>query len=90
MLDKLNNMVCRDVSDYLNEIANMYGTATLKAPEVITLQTEKCQSPAALTTFGQQMETIHWVSGESQMPQWTARPGSSHVRLVSGKLQSYK
>jgi len=57
-------------------------------PAVVQPQTDDDAAAPAPTTYRELMECLEIVSGMSQMPQGTSRPGSSHIRLCSMKPQS--
>jgi len=87
-LDELTQPGCEDAADNFRERDKKYGTAELWVPVVVQAQTDDDASAPPPTTFGELMERLDIVPGISQMPQETSRPGSSHIRLGSVKLQS--
>jgi len=58
-----------------------YGSSELKVPPVIKPQMDDDVAAPPPTTFGELMESHDNVPGISQMPQWTAPPGSITNRL---------
>jgi len=68
----------------------MYGTSELRDPAVVLLQTDDVIAAPACSTSGQLMESLDIVPGRSRLLQGTSRPGSSHIRLCSGKPQLIK
>ena len=67
-----------------------YGMAQLRVPAIVNPQTDTTAATPSATTFGHHMQTHDIVTGISQMPQGTSRPGSSQIRLGSEKMHSYK
>ena len=88
MLDELTHPGWGDAADYSCERDKKYGTSELKVPDVIKSQTEHVAVAPPQTTYGELIETLDMVPGISRMPPYTARPGSSHVRVGSGKPKS--
>jgi len=60
----------------------------LKIPAIIPLQTVDGTATHAATSFGELVECLDIDPGILKMPQGTSQPGSSHIRLHSGKPQS--
>jgi len=87
-LDELTQPGWEDAADYFRERDKKHGTAELRVPVVVQSQTDDGASAPPPTTFGELMERLDMVSGISQMPQGTSRPGSSHIRLGWVKPQS--
>ena len=54
---------------------------------VIKPQTTDDAAAPAPTTLGELLESLDIVPGISEIAQWTSQPGSSHIRLGSGKPQ---
>jgi len=52
---------------------------------VVELPTDDLAAAPAPTTSGEHMVSLERVSRISQVPQGTSQPGSSHMRLGSGK-----
>jgi len=65
-----------------------YGTTKLKVPVVVEPQIDTTAATPSPTTFGEQMQTLDIVRGQSPMKAVTSRPGSSQMRLGSEKPQS--
>ena len=86
-LDELTQPGCRDSADYFCERDKKYGTTELKVPAVVKPHTDNNAAIPAPSTFGELMESVDIIPGISQMPQGTSRPGSSHMRLGSGRPQ---
>jgi hypothetical protein len=87
-LEELTQPGWEDAADYFRERDKKYGTAELKVPVVVQLQTHDGASSPPPTTFGELMEWLDIVPGISQMPQGTSRPGSSHIWVGSVKPHS--
>jgi len=87
-LHQLTQPWCRDAADWFREWDKNYGTAELRVPAVIKLQTDQNVAAPALTTSGEHMECLDIVPGRSQMPQGTCQQTRSHMMLGSGKPQS--
>jgi len=87
-LDKLTQPGWEDAADYFRERDKKYGTSELRVPAVVQPQTNNDAPAPPPTTFGELMESLGIVPGISPRPQGTSRPGSSHIRLCSGKPQS--
>jgi len=66
-----------------------YGIAELKVPAVVKLQIDMTAAAPSPTTFGELMQTLDIVGGQSQMPAVTSRPGTSQMRLGLEKPQSH-
>jgi len=89
-LDELMQPGCRDTADYFCERDKKYGTTELKVPAVVQPQMADDAASTVPTTFSEPLETLDCVPRKLQMPQVTSRPGSSHMRLGSQKLQTHK
>jgi len=87
-LDELTKLRWGDAADYFRGRDKKYGTSELKVPAVIKSQTDHVAAAPPPTTFGELWETLDIVPGTSRMPQCTARPGSTHMRVGSGKPKS--
>jgi hypothetical protein len=59
----------------------------LKVPAAIPPQIDSTAATPALTTFGDDMDTLDIVRGQSQIPGVSSQPGSSQMRLGSEKPQ---
>jgi len=88
MLDEVTQPGREDAADYFRDCDKKYGKYKLCVLAVVQPQTDEDAAALALKTFGELMECLDIVPGIPQMPQGTSRPGSSHMRLGSGKLQS--
>jgi hypothetical protein len=86
-LEKLTQPGSGDMADYFRERDTKYGTAKLMVPAVVRPLTDSTAATPLPKTFGEPMQTVDIVPGQSQMPQETSRPGSSQMRLGSVKLQ---
>jgi len=62
-----------------------YGTAELKVPAVFKPQTDTTAATLFSTAFGEHMQTLDIVRAQEQISAVTPRPGSSQMRLGSGK-----
>ena len=89
-LDELKQPGWGDAANYFCERDMKYGTAELKVPAVVNHQIDQIAATPCPTTFGERMQTLEIVSGQSQMPAVTLQPGSSQMRLGSEKPQSHK
>ena len=89
-LDELMQPGWVDAANYFHERDMKYGTAKLNVPAVVNHQMDLIAATPSPTTFGEYMQTLEIVSGPSQMPAVTSRPGSSEMRLGSEKPQSHK
>ena len=89
-LDELTKPGWGDAADYFRERDQRYGTTELKVPAVVKSHSDKDAANPAPSTFGELMESLDIIPGISQMPHGTSRPGSSHLRLGSGRPQSNK
>jgi hypothetical protein len=87
-LDELTQPRREDAADYFRERDKKYGTSEFRVPAVVQQQTNQDAPAPPPTTFGELMESLDIVSGISQRPQGTSRPGSIHIRLGSVKPQS--
>jgi len=77
-----------DAADYFRENNKKYSTSELKVPAVLHPQMVDDAVAPALKSFAELMECLDIVPGILQMPQGTSRPGSSHIRLDSVKLET--
>jgi len=87
-LDELTQPGWEDAADYFRERVKKYGTTELRIPAVVQPQTRDDAPAPPPAAFGELMESHDIVSGISQRPQGTSRPGSSHIGLGSVKPQS--
>ena len=62
-----------------------YGMTELKVPAVVKTQTDTTAATPSLTTFGEHMQVVEIVPGQSQMLHVMSRQGSSQMRLGSEK-----
>jgi len=67
-----------------------YGTTELKVPAVVKPQIDTTAATPLPTTFGEHMQTLDMVRGQSPMTAVTSQPGSSQMRLGSGKPESHQ
>jgi len=89
-LDKLMQPGWEKADDSSGESDMKYETAELMVPAVVKPQTAKTAATPSPTTFEEHMQTLDIVPGQSQILQGTSQPGSSQMRLCSGKSQSKK
>jgi len=89
-LDELTQQGWRDAADYFCNNHMKYGTGEFKVPAVVKPQIDMSAATPSPTTFGEHMQTLDIVWGQSQMPAVTSPPGSSQMRLASEKPQSHK
>jgi len=84
-LDKLTQPGWGDAAEYCHERDKKYGTSKLNLPAVVKQHMDDDAANAAPTTFGELMESLHIINRISQMLQGTSGPGSSHMRIGSGR-----
>jgi len=89
-LDELPQPGCGDAADSCQERDMKYGTAGLMVPAIVKPQTETTAATPLLTTFGELMETLDIVPGQSQIPQGTSWSECSQMRLGLEKPQSHR
>jgi len=65
-----------------------YGMTELKLPVVVKPQTDTTAATPSPTTFGEPMQVLDIVPGQSQLPQVTSRQGISQTRLRSEQPQA--
>jgi len=87
-LDELTQLGWGDAADYFRERDSKNGPSELQVPAVIKSRTYHVAAAPSPTTFVELLETLDNVPGMSPMPQCTSRPGSSHIRVDSGKPMS--
>jgi hypothetical protein len=87
-LDELTQPGWGDAADYFRERDMKYGTAELKIPAVGKPQENSTAATPSPTTFGELMQALDIVPGQSQIPQVTSRQGTSQMRLGSEKPQA--
>ena len=66
----------------------MDGMTELKVPAVVKPQTDTTAATLSPTTFGELMQVLDIIPGQSQMLQVTSPQGSSQLRLGSEKPQA--
>jgi hypothetical protein len=88
-LDEVTQPEWGDAANYFRESDMKYGTAELKVLAVLQHQIDTTAATPSLTTFGQHMQTVEIVSGQSHMPAVTSRPGCSQPRLGLDKPESH-
>ena len=71
-LDKLTQPGWGDAANYFRERDMKYGTAELKVLTVVNHQIDWIAATPSPTTFGEHMQTLQIVSGQSQMPAVTS------------------
>jgi len=89
-LDELTQPGWGDAADYLSERATYYSAAELKVTAVVMPQTDSIVATPSQTTIRELMQSLDIVPRQSRMPHRTCRPGSSQMRLGSGRPQSQK
>jgi len=89
-LDELKQPGWGDAADYFREKDKKYGKTESKVPSVVQPQTADDTVSSLPTTCSEPLETLDRVPGKLQMLQVTSRPGSSHMRLGSQKLQTHE
>jgi len=89
-LDEMAQQGWGDTAYYICGTDMNYGTAKLRVPVVVKLQTDDVAAAPALTTFGELVEYLDIVPGISQILQGTFPQGSIQMRPGSGKARSDK
>jgi hypothetical protein len=89
-IDELTQPGWGDTADYFLERDRRYGTTELEVSAVVKSHMDKHTASPAPSTFGELMESLDIIPGISQMPHEISRPGSSQLRLGSGRTQSNK
>jgi len=89
-LDELTQQGWGDGANYLRERDMKYGTTELKVPAVVKPQIDTTAATPSPTTFGEHIQTIEIVRGQSPMTAVTSRTRSSQIRLGSEKPQSHQ
>jgi hypothetical protein len=87
-LDNLTELGWGDAADYFRERDMKYGTTELKVLAVGKPQADSTAATPSPTTFGELMQALDIVPGQSQMPQVTSRQGTSQMRLGLEKAQA--
>jgi len=86
-LDKLTQQEWGDAADYFHEGDMKNGTTELKVLAVGKPQTDTTAATPSQTTFGELMQVLHIIPGQSQMPQVMSHHGTSQMRPGSEKPQ---
>jgi len=89
-LDELTQLGWGDAADYFRGKDKKYVCTESKFPAVVQPETADDAASSVLTTFSEPLGTLDSVPGKLQMPQVTSRPGSSHMSLSSGNLQTHE
>jgi hypothetical protein len=84
-LDELRKLGWADTSDCFRERDMKYRTTELKVPAVGKPQADSTAATPPPTTFGELMQALDIVPGQSQIPQVMSRQGTSQIRLGSEK-----
>jgi len=87
-LDELTQPGWGDAADNFCKTDKKYRMSELNVPAVIKSQTDHVAAAPPPTSFGELLETLDIVPGLSPMPQYTSRPGSSHMGVGSEKPKS--
>jgi len=87
-LDELTQPGWGDTTDYFRERDLKYETTELKVPAVVKPQTDTTAATPSPSPFGELMQVLDIVPGQSQMPQVSSRQGSSQMRLGWEKPQA--
>jgi len=75
--DELTQPWLGDTADYFCERDMNYGMTELEVPAVVKPQIDTTAATPSPTTFGELIQVLDMVLGQSQMPQVTSRQGSS-------------
>jgi len=87
-LDELMQPGWGEAANYFRERDMKYGTTELKIPAVGKPQEDSTAATPSPTTFGELMQSLDIVPGQSKMPQVTSRQGTSLMRLGSEQPQA--
>jgi len=87
-LDELTQPGWVDAADYFRERDMKYGMTELKIPAVGKPQEDWTAATPSPTTFGELMQALDIVPGQSQMPQVMSRQGTSQMRVGSEKPEA--
>jgi len=87
-LNELTEPGWEDATDNFRERDKKYGTSELRVVAVVQRQTNEDAPVPPPTPFGEPLESLGSVHLIAQSPEWTSRPGGSHIRLRSVKPQS--
>jgi len=88
-LDDLTQPEWHDIADFFCQSVIEYGTTEFKVPAVVKRQTDTTAATPSPTTFGELIQTLVNVPGQSQMTQLMSRPGTSQMCLCSEKPQAH-
>jgi hypothetical protein len=86
-LDELMQPGWGDAADYFRDRYMKYRTTELKVPAVGKPQADSTAATPSPTTFGELMQALDIVAGQSQMPQVTSQQGTSQMRMGLEKPQ---
>jgi len=86
-LDELTHLGWGEAADYFHKRDMKYGTTELTVPAVVKPQTDSTAPAPSLTTFGELMQGLDIVPGQSQMPRVTSQQGSSQMGWVRRNLR---
>jgi len=89
-IDKLTQLGWGDAANNFRERDMKYGTVELKFPMVVKPQIDTTAATPPPTIFGEHMQTLDIIRGQSLMPAVISRPGSRQMRLGSEKPQLHK
>ena len=87
MLDELTQPGWGKAAEYCHEGDMNYRTTELNVPAVGKPQADSTAATPSPTTFGELMQALDIVPGQSEMPQVTSRLGTSQMRQGSEKPQ---
>ena len=87
-LDELTQPGWWDATHYFPGSDMKYGMTELKVPAAVKPQTDTTAATPSPTTFGERMQVLDIVPGQSQLPQVVSRQGSSQMRLGLQKSQA--
>jgi len=71
-LDELTQPGWVDTADYFRERDIKYGTTELNVPAIVKPQTDMTAARPLPTTFGELMQALDIIPGQSQMPHLTS------------------
>jgi len=89
-LDELTQPGWGEAANSSRERDMKYENTELTVPAVVTHQIDTTAATPSPTTFGEHMQTLDMVRGQSPMTAVTSQPGSSQMRPGSEKPQSHQ
>jgi hypothetical protein len=87
-LNELTQPRWEDPANYFRKTDMNYGMTEVKVPADVKPHTDTAAATPSPTTFGELMQVLDIILGQSKMQQVTSRQGSSKTRLGSEKPQA--